>query len=132
MGWRTVNDSTDTVVLETETERREGVTLVSATVENALTTTQVVRLEHRLDGPVWPPAERGITEPEWEGETWRMTLPPGRSRGLGFASPADPVDPPLVVETARRATAADDGRPPGSVLAELDDWKPPRSVVERR
>lgn len=126
-----MNDSTDTVVLETETERREGVTLVTATVRNALTTPQVVRLEHRLDGPIWRPSKRGIPDPEWEGEAWRATLPPGRSRGVGFASPADPVDPPLVVETARRATAADDGRSPESVLAELDDWKPPRSVVDR-
>jgi hypothetical protein len=120
-----------TVDLAYETERQGGVTFVSATVTNPMTTPQVVRLQNRLDGPVWPPREGRTTAPAWDDGTWRATLAPGETRGLGYASPAEPVEEPLAVRSVQRAASGGARQDPSTVLAGLDDWMPPRTAVDR-
>lgn len=115
------------VEVESDVERREGVTFVEVIVRNERSTPQTVGLESRLDGPVWPPRRGRAPIPEWTGGTWEATLAPGETRGLGFASSAEPVDPPVSVVAAR---ASDDEREdPETVLAGLDEWSPPGSAL---
>jgi len=116
------------VELTTNVGRADGVTLVQAVVTNTHGTPQQVRVQSLLDGPVWPPREDGFAAPGWEGDSWEMGLLPGRSRGLGFASPAEPVDPPVEVVSAER-TDPDDLETAGEVLARLDDPLPPREIL---
>jgi len=108
-------------------DRRRGVTFVEVTVRNDRSTPQTVSLESRLDGPVWTPRRDGATPPEWTGGTWEATLAPGERRGVGFASPADPVDPPVEMAAARASPDRRDD--PDAVLAGLDEWSPPGSVL---
>jgi hypothetical protein len=102
-----------TVVLDTDTERR-------------------VRVESRLDGPVWPPRTNGVPEAGWDETGVTLTVP-AAGRAVGFASPAPPRDPPVVVRPAGTdgqsgqgdATAAD----ATAVVRELGDPAPPREAV---
>lgn len=115
------------VEIDCEQARREGVTFVTATVTNTRTTPQTVRLESRLDGPTWPPRRDGVTAPEWGGNVWKATVEPGHCRGVGFASPATPTEPPLeILEVAR---VSDDTATPDEVLAALEGWAPTSDVL---
>ena len=118
------------VEVDWETDRREGVTFVTAIITNTQTTTQQVRLESRLDGPTWPPRRDGMVVPEWRGDVWEGAVEPGRRRGVGFASPATPREPPLeVLEVSRIDTERT--TTPEAVLAELDRWAPTADVLTR-
>lgn len=117
-------------VSECDTVRRNGVTFVRATVRNDRATPQVVELENRLDGPVWPPRLGDQTAPEWTDETWKARVEPGQSLGVGYATPAPPLpdeDPVAVVSRRRASTAEESG--PEEVLASLDDWAPPSDTL---
>lgn len=116
------------VEVDASVEHTDGVTLVRATVTNTRGTPQMVRLESRLDGPIWPPRDGGFTAPEWDGDRWERGLTPGESVGLGFASPADPVEPPLEIVDVER-TPPEEFRTAADVLAELDDALPPRDIL---
>ncbi|CCQ32355.1 DUF7857 domain-containing protein [Halorhabdus tiamatea] len=119
------------VELDTETIVEGGVTFVQATVTNTRGTSQAVRLENRLEGPPWPPRRAGIETPEWDGDYWEGTVQPGERRGLGYASPAEPIDQPLTVVDVRRVTSAD-RRDTSAVLRDLDGWRPPRALLADR
>ncbi|MEY7850240.1 hypothetical protein AB7C87_13685 [Natrarchaeobius sp. A-rgal3] len=116
------------VELETETDRRGGVTLVRGVLTNTRTTKQLVRLSSRLDGPTWPPRRDGTRVAEWTDGCWEGVVDPGRRRGFGFATPAEPIPEPVELRAARRA---DDGerRTPAAVLASLEDHAPSRRTV---
>lgn len=116
------------VELETETERTDGVTFVRAVVTNTHGTPQFVRLRSRLDGPTWTPQRGEVPAAAWDGDHWERAIQVGQSVGLGFASPAEPVETPLAVVSVERAPA-DSPRTPEQVLASLDDALPPRTVV---
>jgi len=120
------------VTVETDTDRRDGVTLVTARVRNTLGTPQTVRLVNRLDGPVWPPRFGDVTAPEWTDGTWEGTLRPGQCLGVGYATPAppfdDPDETPLEVASSTRSTG-DESVDSREVLASLDDWSPPSDTV---
>ncbi|ELY36605.1 DUF7857 domain-containing protein [Natronorubrum tibetense] len=118
------------VEVDWETDRREGVTFVTAIVANTQTTPQTVRLENRLDGPTWSPRRNGITAPEWDGDVWEGTVEPGRRRGVGFASPSPPTEPPLEVLEVSRVSDATTATA-DEVLAELDGWAPTPDVLTR-
>jgi hypothetical protein len=120
------------VELDTETIVEGGVTLVQATVTNTRGTSQAVRLENQLEGLSWPPRRAGIEPPEWDGDYWEGTVQPGERRGLGYASPAEPIDQPLTVVDVRRATSADRRRDSRAVLRDLDGWRPPRELLTDR
>lgn len=91
------------VEITTDVGRLFDVTYVRGTVKNTRRTTQTVRLESRLDGPTWPPRCGPTISPEWSTDGWEGTIRPGRCRGVGFASPAPPVDRPLELVSAERA-----------------------------
>ncbi|MXV63274.1 hypothetical protein GS429_14605 [Natronorubrum sp. JWXQ-INN-674] len=116
------------VAVDWKTDRRAGVTFVTATVSNTRTTPQTIRLESQLDGPTWPPRHDGIRAPEWSDDIWEGTVESNRCRGVGFASPAPPTEPPLEVlavsrvSDARTATADE-------VLATLDGWAPTPDIL---
>ncbi len=117
------------VELATRTERRGGITLVEAAVTNDGTTPRQVRLASELDGPVWPPRRRGVPAEGWTDGTLTVQLSPGERVGLGFASPADPVDPPVsVVESRRASPDGGIGETPTDVVRALGDPAPPRDV----
>lgn len=117
------------VHLDCEHHRHEGVTFVSATVTNDRSTPQTVVLESRLDGPTWPSRTDGSAL-EWRDDRWIGTVAPDSCRGVGFASPTPPVTPPLELVDASRASDPD-GPTPAETLAGLEDWKPPREILER-
>ena len=122
---------------ETETRRREGVTFVEATLTHDGPDPRVVRLRSRLDGPVWPPRRRGVPAAGWDPEAGvvQVRLAPGERVGVGFASPAPPVDPPVEVASTHRAD--DDGRATDGGIADsaagvvrtLGDPTPPADAV---
>ncbi|MFC7141664.1 hypothetical protein ACFQMA_17730 [Halosimplex aquaticum] len=117
-------------VSECDTVRRNGVTFVRATVENERGTPQVVELENRLDGPVWPPRFGDVTAPEWTEGTWKSRIEPGQTLGVGYATPAPPLpdeDPVAVVSRTRASDAGESD--PEEVLASLDDWAPPSDTL---
>ncbi|MGQ3411040.1 DUF7857 domain-containing protein [Natrinema sp. LN54] len=121
------------IELEWETDRTEGVTLVSAIVTNALTTPQIVRIENRVDGPLWTPNGERQSAPEWSDGGWEGLVEPNRCRGFGFASPMEPAaiaDPPLAVTETRRASN-DRAPEPTDVFASMADWRPPLDSLER-
>ncbi|WP_121743849.1 DUF7857 domain-containing protein [Natronorubrum halophilum] len=116
------------IEVDCETDRRAGVTFVTAVLTNTRTTRQTVRLESRLDGPTWPPRRDGVTEPEWDGDVWEGTVEPGRCRGVGFADPAPPTEPPLEILEVSRASD-ENTMPSDDVLAALDGWSPTAAVL---
>lgn len=116
------------VELTVDCERRAGVTLVRARVTNTRRTPQRVTVESRLSGPVWPPRRGPVSAPEWDGDTWEGVVRPGRTRGVGFASPAAPEGTPVELVATARADGADPD--PLAVLASLDGWAPPTDAVD--
>ena len=75
-------------------------------------------------------AERAGIEPaEWDGQDWEGVFQPGERRGLGYASPAEPVDHPLRVVDVRRARSGDRATDAGAVLRDLAAWRPPRDLL---
>lgn len=123
------------VNIESGFEREEGVTFVRVTIENTRRTPQQVRLKSTLDGPVWAPGNPLVGAPEWEDRTWEGTIFPGRSRGVGFASPAAPperagADPVDVIDTKRVTT--EEATDPRQVIAKLESWTPPSDAFADR
>lgn len=116
------------VELDTDIERVDGLTFVRATVHNTRGTDQIIRVKSRLDGPVWPPRVGDVPKPEWQGDSWISHVPSGRIRGFGFATPADPVDPPVAIADAERAPS-EEYETIDQVIADLDGWSPPSNVM---
>lgn len=119
------------VKLETETERTDGVTYVKAIVTNPRGTAQRVKLQSQIDGPTWPPQLGGIIAPNWHDDVWEGTIRAGQSRGVGFASSGNPVDPPMEVISVERAPQ-DKRETVDQVLSTLEAWSPPSNVVGSR
>lgn len=117
------------VTIESSADRRDGVTLVTATVECADAPTRV-RLESRLDGPVWPPRRQGTPIAGWEPPEFEEVVPAEGTLAIGFASPAPPVDPPLTVTNAEPTTAPVEAMDsPAAIVRGLGDPTPP-SLIE--
>lgn len=111
--------------LEANCRTAGGVTLVEVCVTAARP--RRVRVENRLEGPVWPPRSDGVPEPGWDGEGFEGQVGADDRLVLGYASPADPVDPP--------ARIADEGEPgdreptPQAVVKALGRREPPRAAM---
>ena len=128
------------VTLEWSCERSDGVTLVSLVV--GADRPCRVRIENRLDGPVWPPRRRGRPVAGWDGDAFEGSVPADGRLTVGYATPARPADPPAEVvsttpveeddESARLGVAgpspAVDSTPAG-VVRELGDPLVPRDSV---
>lgn len=117
------------------------VTLVGAVVESSAPTPRRVRVESTLDGPIWPPRRDGVPERGWDDEGFEGVVPADGRLAFGFATPAEPTDPPLYVvdheRASNEATAGKQRRPtvsipeatPAGVLRALGPARPPRDVV---
>lgn len=117
------------VEVEATCERHEDVTLVQVTVTNTRSTPQTIRLRSRLEGPVWAPQAGSVPAPEWDDNGWTGTVKSGRTHGLGFASPAPPVESPIEIAGVRRAD--DEPVTSETVLAELEEWAPTSDILSR-
>lgn len=103
-------------------EQTNGVTLVELQVTGE--PGQRVRVESRLD-PVWPPRREGQPAAGWDGTTFEGELADG-SLVVGYATPAEPTEPPADVQpVSSRAETLD----PGDVVRALGAGTPPRDAV---
>lgn len=129
------------VSLACTTSRAEDVTLVTGRIVNP-DRPQRVRVENQLDGPVWPPRRRGVPATGWTDDGFECVLAADETRALGYASPAPPVDPPLVVVETEPVDpeAVDTGfepqtavptveETPTGVVRALGSPQPPRDAV---
>lgn len=117
------------VEVDATAERVDDVTFVQATVTNTRGTPQSVRVESTLEGDIWVPHRGDFPAPEWDGNCWEKGILPGETCGFGFASAADPVEPPVEIVSVERVSA-ENLETVEEVLASLDDAVPPRRVVE--
>jgi hypothetical protein len=114
------------VQLETEFDRRRGVTLVAARVVNDGDHARRVRVADEC-GSVRPPREDGVPLPGWDDGGWEGVVDAGETRALGYATPARPTDPPVAFAWTERAA---DGEPTtAETFADLGDPRPPRDAV---
>ncbi len=86
-----------------------------------------VRVENRLEGAVWPPRTDGVPEPGWDEDGFEGRVEPDTPLVLGYASPAEPAEPP--------ANIAEEGEPtdreptPQAVVKALGRREPPRDAM---
>lgn len=112
--------------LNCRTRVTDGVTLVELVV--AVEEPTRVRVVNRLDGPVWPPRTEGVPAAGWEKGGFDGTVTDRRV--LGYASPAEPLDPPARIESARPVTPEDgDDVAPRALVRSLGTARPPRAAV---
>ncbi|WP_440990383.1 DUF7857 domain-containing protein [Haloarchaeobius baliensis] len=121
------------VELDVETERRDCVTFVAATVHNDGHTARRVTLEPACR-PVWPPRRQGVPATGWDGDAVTLTVPAGRTAGVGFATPAAPDEPVLTVAAVgvvdgTRGENAEMDPAPEHVVRALGDPTPPADAV---
>ena len=103
-------------------ERTAGVTLVELQITGEAG--QRVRVESNLT-PVWPPRREGQPAAGWDGTTFEGEIENG-SLVVGYASPAEPTDPPAELQPAGPQEETID---PGDVVRALGAGTPPRDAV---
>jgi hypothetical protein len=106
------------VTLDYETERTDGVTLVRlyVTAEHR----RRVRVENRLDGPVWPPRREGQPAAGWDGDTFEGVVTADKRLVAGYATPASPADPPADLVADDPATPGTPAGPVGAAGGDRD------------
>lgn len=114
--------------LESETHRRNGVTLVAVRVTNDDEQVRRVRVANRCGGSVWPPRDRGAPVPGWDDGGWEGVLDPDETRPLGYATPAAPASPPVEFAWTERAAGGETASA-ADTLVNLGDPRPPRDAV---
>ena len=119
------------VTVDTEWRTSDEVTLIRARIKNTQTTTQVVRLESPISGPVWSPPDQEPAVSSEAENAWDVLVKPGRCRGIGFATPLSITDEDTVLDvvSVSRATAEQLATTPDDVLADLPDWSPTSTVI---
>lgn len=114
--------------LRTRCTHSDGVTLVEllATADRP----ERVRIENRLDGPVWPPRRRGVPAEGWTDEGFAGVVAPDDRLLLGYACPAEPADPPAAIAAeVPEAEAGDGSVTPLEVVRALGRAAPPHDAV---
>lgn len=111
--------------LESHCRTAGGVTLVEVCVTAARP--RRVRVENCLEGPVWPPRSDGVPEPGWNGDGFEGRVEPDEPLVLGYASPADPADPPARI--AEEGEPGDREPTPQAVVKALGRREPPRDAL---
>ncbi|WP_336336194.1 DUF7857 domain-containing protein [Haloarcula brevis] len=119
------------VSFDCRAERVDGVTLVTATVDDIAEPTRIT-VRNRLDGPLWPPRRQGVPEAGWTENGFDGVVGPG-THALGYATPAPPTDQPAElasVEPAPDDVPADERLDSiDAVVRELGDPSPPADAV---
>jgi len=95
------------VSLEWDCERADGVTLVSLYVASERECR--VRIANRLDGPVWPPRRRGQPAVGWTDGEFTGTVPADGRLTVGYATSAQPAEPPAEIVSTGPPGERDDG-----------------------
>ncbi|MBP1987976.1 DUF7857 domain-containing protein [Halolamina salifodinae] len=108
-----------------------GVSLVAARLRNRRATDRRVRLENRLDGPVFPPRRNGVPEAGWDRGGVTTVVPAGGTVALGYACPAPESTPPVAVEAVEPAADRGGETDPATAVRKLGDHRPPRDVLDR-
>lgn len=119
------------VTFDCRAERVDGVTLVTATVGDVAAPTRIT-VQNRLEGPVWPPRQQGAPTAGWTESGFEAVVEAG-THALGYATPAEPDDPPaelVAAEPAPEAPPTDEQlNSDAAVLRELGDPSPPADAV---
>jgi hypothetical protein len=97
------------VTLDWDIERTDGVTLVRVYV--TADWPRRVRVENRLDGPVWPPRRRGRPAAGWDDDGFEGIVTPENRLVAGYATPARPADPPVELVREEPAEPGTDATP---------------------
>jgi len=109
--------------LDWNVRRSEGITLVELVVTSE--TTQRVRIDSALT-PVWPPRRQGVPIPGWDESTFEGIVEADAPLVVGYASPAEPVEPPA---TVTGGAGEDETASPRTLVRALGDAAPPRDAV---
>jgi len=118
----------------------DGVCFVACRVRNDADVPRRVRIDSRLNGPALPPRRSGVPEAGWDRDGVTLRLESRETRGVGFASPATPVDPPATVvgvdtldsvdpPDATDVTHEDGGLEVAEAIRTLGTHRPPRAAV---
>lgn len=105
------------------------VTLVSVVGTNEYDEPARFRVVNRLHGPVWPPRRGGQPAAGWDEDGYEGVVDPGDQIVLGYATPAEPRDPPVELARVEPAGPTSDTPGPADVVRTFDDGRPPRSVL---
>lgn len=116
------------VSLDWQLDRTGDVTLVELTVQSEFD--QRVRIESELT-PVWPPREQGEPREGWDDGVFEADVSQGQSLVLGYATPAEPTEPPAQI-TATAPPAADESLTPRKIVQTLGEGSPPRDTLADR
>jgi hypothetical protein len=122
------------VSLTTAVDRTDGVTFVRVRVENPGRARRV-RVDNRLDGPVWPPRQQGRPVAGWDDDGFEGRVGADATLALGYASTAPPRDPPAeLVSVGPAESDGDDAglvetETPAGVLRSLGDPVVARAAV---
>lgn len=88
-----------------------------------------VEIESTLK-PVWPPRRRNRPAAGWDDTGFEGVVTAGEPLVLGYASPADPAEPPAtVVETGPVPDTGDETPTPEELVRSLGEAAPPRDAV---
>lgn len=119
------------VTIDASARGIDGVTLVTVRLSGEGVARRV-RVEQRLDGPVWPPRCEGRPEAGWDETGYEGVVPADGRLVLGYATPAPPDEDPVAVEegaVVRDGAAETDAGGPTDILQRLGDPSPPREAV---
>lgn len=107
-----------------------GVTLVRLLVTSDAT--ERIRVRNRLDGPVWPPRRQGVPAEGWTAKGFEGVVDADERLVLGYASPAEPSEPPASVTVVGPEGEGECAVTPRDVVRALGDPSPPRDAVSSR
>lgn len=80
--------------------------------------------------PVWPPRRRGRPAVGWDGSQFTSAVRAGCRAVVGYATPAEPAEPPATVTTHRPLTETTSAKPtPTELIQSLGDGSPPSDAV---
>jgi hypothetical protein len=105
--------------------RTDGVTLVELIVTGG--PGERIRVESNLE-PVWPPRRQGVPAAGWDGAAFTGTVDAGEQLVVGYATPAEPVEPPATLAPPRDP-GADRGVDARDLIRTLGDPRPVGAAV---
>lgn len=112
--------------LDWECTRSGEVTLVELTVDSEFD--QHVRIESELT-PVWPPRRQGVPQTGWTGNTFDGHVSRDETLVFGYASPAEPVEPPAAI-VATESPAKETSVGLREIVHTLGEPSPPRDTLK--